>query len=215
VSDEDLRWVCVGADKLAALLAKTYDAADDKRFGYLMGYPSCCIDFYCSHHDREGFRHDLIQQTERPANNRYIAAINNACMGFGHSLISHFPCCWDCEPSIQLAQKTIASVRRYDAQMIEESLYWLESDVLYSEKMILAIKNGRWDGHYLSLTPGSFQFAGGDLIVDAISLQNGGVMALHRGRVVAHLDPVVWLPFHTQRFPGDCFNEGFSLVESQ
>jgi hypothetical protein len=105
VEDSDRRFIYIGVDEIAVKLASTFDFVDDLRFGLVLGYPRCCIEFFCNHYSRDNF--DLIFNVNKPAKSQYDPLLNIACKTMDYRLISHFPCHWDCEESHELAEATL------------------------------------------------------------------------------------------------------------
>jgi hypothetical protein len=177
-------------------LASMFDMMDHRRFGHVMGYPGCCVDFFCRNYIPEN--PDPTFAICEPDNGEYKALINRACLTFGYRLISHFPCRWDCEDSCRIAERMLEVLAIYNPEFARETVNCLESDVLYSPQMIVAIKNAAWDESTLILEESDCQIAG-DLTVDAVRFEQSTVLALYKGKIVTQLTPVSWLPFQSQQ----------------
>jgi hypothetical protein len=192
---DDLRYVYIGADPMATKLAKAFDVRDNKRFGAALGYPSCCTSFFQEHY---GSAHpDLVTDTAPPARGRYEPRINNACRHFGYRLISHFPCRWDCETSLEKADKILAELERQDQALAAETMEVLNRDVFYSAELIIAVKGHDLKNRPLPLKDGNPMVAG-PLDADLLQLENATLVASKNGKTTRKVDDFVWLPFESQ-----------------
>ncbi|MFH1510425.1 MAG: DUF483 domain-containing protein [Candidatus Woesearchaeota archaeon] len=104
-------------------LAKKYDLYDQDRFGELMGYPRCCIDYYSRVsnsppvHEVYGYVH-----SKRPLfwQNNYLLRFNS-----NYYLHAYFLCSFDCMDSRKRGQKIFEAIRKFDevyARKIEHHL---------------------------------------------------------------------------------------------
>ena len=193
--DSDKRFLYIGVDEISVKLASTFDSIDNRRFGLILGYPECCVDFFCRHYSKDNY--DLIFDTDRPVRNHYEALINYACRVFGYSLISHFPCQWDCEASIKLAKSMLKIPESCCIVIAKETMDYLESDVLYSPQVVVAVKNATWNGNLLGLNSENYRIAG-NRNVDAIKLDKDIASTLYKDKIVEQLNPFKWLPFQSQ-----------------
>lgn len=195
VSDADLRHVYLGADHLAAHLVQTFETTDDRRFGLALGYPKCCVEFFCQHYSTEHF--DLIADVGAPTNYIYNWQINRACRHFDYGLISHFPCHWDCPVSMQIAQDTHNALEKADAKLAAETAQCLESDVIYTPTWVLAIRTEQV-AQNIDLTQTRHWING---ISDALRSVHISwpevILTLENDRKIS-LDNALWLPFFSQ-----------------
>jgi hypothetical protein len=192
VSDDCMRLVYVGADEMAARLAAAFDATDARRLGAVLGYPCCCVDFYCDHFQK-GYI-DLIPAVAPPAAGSYRSAINVVGRRFGHSLISHIPCRWDCEASLDIANAILNELRRSDPRFACEVSGFLASDVVYSEEWVAEFRDPQWEEDRLLLTLGTRRTAG-KTSGDSLRFCGDGAAFLKDGHIVAEIPRVFILPF--------------------
>jgi hypothetical protein len=189
------RFVYIGHDMLAVRLAKAFDGIDSRRFGLLQGYPECCIDFFCEYRSQSNF--DLIRDVKPPAKGRYEPVLNYACRHFDYGLLSHFPCRWDCERSHELALARFRALDRYDHEIAMEMMNCMESDVLYSDHVVVALKDLRWSGNSIFLKDVKHWMVGIES-ADEVKFTVDGLELLLNQKVIAQIHSVVCLPFQSQ-----------------
>ena len=94
---EGLFFVYISKDQEKALLANLYETRQDHyRLGLILGYPECCVQFYCAEFENNNIA---------PEHNTYNELIDIRKRKTDEALISHFPCKPDCPESLKLAQK--------------------------------------------------------------------------------------------------------------
>lgn len=207
---EDRRFVYIGADRFTVGLLKAFDAKDNRRFGLSLGYPECCVNFFTRNFSRIHF--DLVPEIGLSNGRGYRPFLNCACRHFDYRLLSYFPCSWDCESSYRLAGETLQALRRHDPELARETLYWLESDVVYSPEMVIAVKNTPREGNILSLRKDLYRITG-KLEADMLRFENGAALLLKGKKTVAELKPYQWLPFQSeQRSDGNQSAENENFV---
>jgi hypothetical protein len=79
----------------------------------------------------------------------------------------------------------------------KETMDYLESDVLYSPQVVVAVKNATWNGNLLGLNSENYRIAG-NRNVDAIKLDKDIASTLYKDKIVEQLNPFKWLPFQSQ-----------------
>lgn len=84
---------------------------NDKELGLLLGYPSCCVDFFC-----RNFNEQKVNLQLRPKN----MFTNLTKREQDLVLISHFPCSSDCQPSIELAKQYLQVIYVVDKDRARE-----------------------------------------------------------------------------------------------
>ncbi len=84
---------------------------DDKELGRILGYPSCCVSFFCKRFSEHNPNLQL-----RPTNMfTNLTKRSQDCV-----LLSHFPCSSDCEESIALGKKYFEVIQKCDIERAEE-----------------------------------------------------------------------------------------------
>jgi hypothetical protein len=102
----------ISKDKEQAQLAKFYEGVkNDRKLGEVLGYPSCCVDFYKEHYyaaSQMGDEYSLFSIQNTQGKGSFLN--NNLLRFFGVSLISHFPCSFNCKETQQYAQQCLTMV---------------------------------------------------------------------------------------------------------
>lgn len=86
---------------------------DNFKFGYRLGYPSCCVDFF--HKYNNWFKYSYLFEAFR---NTKSKAYNYLCNPFlknsTYSYIYHMPCAYDCPQTAELAKDVRAAICEED-----------------------------------------------------------------------------------------------------
>jgi len=128
---------------------KTLDSRDSRKFGEVMGYPECCLDFgdyLClnSKGDKErdpnnfGFTNPAVESLKRSKDFSWQLNV------FSHSLLSHYPCNLECELSIKFVNNILKILKVMDPERVKiteqslkrpASLYWtcVDKILLYGD----------------------------------------------------------------------------------
>lgn len=120
-----------------AILAKRFDEVkDSEKFGKILGFPRCCIEFF-NHYYKEAnskqgdFILCVLKETiEPPPYNFYN---NYAARYFGYSLLSHFPCSFSCKQSAQIAENYRLILEKYSSSWAKNFERIQKSTILYTE----------------------------------------------------------------------------------
>ena len=111
---EGMRFVYMSKSELKANLAAYYEFKNmNREFGLILGYPQCCVDFFCRH-----FNSDRTDLTLKPTN-PYTNLTNR---GEDCVLLSHFPCSSSCDKSIAIAKWYLGIIRKYDEKRADEMI---------------------------------------------------------------------------------------------
>ena len=113
VKVDDLRkgmiFVYISRDEYLANLATLAELKNDhKELGALLGYPECCINYFCKNFSETNTNPQI------ESNNPYT---NISKRNKDYVLLSHFPCSADCKKSIELAQKYLSVLESVDSEM--------------------------------------------------------------------------------------------------
>jgi hypothetical protein len=197
-SEMQARYFFIGADDLAAQLACIFDLADSVSLGRVLGYPDCCVEFFRAKEATwpRGRPLDLVPLVAPPTSGHYQALLNYACRHFGCALLSHFPCRWDCEGSLGVAEGVLAALALHAPDLRDEILDCLDTDVLYALPHVIAAKSGRWQHGRLTWNGGRHWQVPSEG-VDAVELASGALRMLRGGREIARVEEWTWLPFHS------------------
>jgi len=111
-------FVYISKDEEKSWLASYYEMMNNQKdLGLVLGYPSCCVDYFCNNFSAENPNPELA--AKNPWTN--ISKREQDLV-----LISHFPCAADCQESIGLAQKYYDVIVKEDHNRAEELLLALE-----------------------------------------------------------------------------------------
>jgi hypothetical protein len=109
----------VGDSRHAAEFKSAWDAGNDEATGRLLGYPSCCCEFYHQVVSESGSTDCVLRigcggrreniPTVRDANGP--PEVNPFLRSVGLQLIPHLPCDFNCQGSLSLARNFIAAAR--------------------------------------------------------------------------------------------------------
>lgn len=101
-------FIYISKDETKAYLASYYELIDDHRkLGLLLGYPECCVDFFCRNFNESNSNPEL-KPTNMYTN---ISKRNEDAV-----LLSHFPCSSECEKSIELGKGYLAVLGKVDPE---------------------------------------------------------------------------------------------------
>ncbi|MEK6900075.1 MAG: DUF483 domain-containing protein [Nanoarchaeota archaeon] len=124
VPENDLRQgmylVYLSKDEQKAWLASYYELVQNhKDLGLLLGYPKCCVDFFCRNFNSKNT--DLQQISNNPFTK--ISKRNEDLV-----ILSHFPCSAECQESISLGERYLLAIYGADKGRAKELLDGLKGD---------------------------------------------------------------------------------------
>lgn len=112
-------FVYISRDEEKALLASYYELMQNhKDLGLMLGYPSCCVQFFCNHFNARNT--DLELSSSNPYTNLSKRELDLV-------FISHFPCRADCKESITLGEKYFQALYAIDKERAREMLKELQA----------------------------------------------------------------------------------------
>ncbi len=99
-------FIYISKDETKAYLASYYELIENHQaLGQLLGYPGCCIDFFC-----RNFNENKTDLQLKPTNlYTNITKRNEDAV-----LLSHFPCSSDCPESIRLGKSYLGLLEKID-----------------------------------------------------------------------------------------------------
>lgn len=104
--------------KELSYLARQYEENSDiKSFGEILGYPSCCIDYFIKNFSKE------TPNPEIKSNNLFT---NISKREKDLVIISHFPCSINCEKTVELGKKYFEIIKQNDINRAKELLNGLQ-----------------------------------------------------------------------------------------
>ncbi len=98
-------------ERLALLAAYDEQLSNDRELGLLLGYPDCCVDFFCKNFSNRQTNLELF-----PTN----AYTNLSQRKKDAVLLSHFPCSSECPKSIAVAKKYLDVFEKNDEVYADE-----------------------------------------------------------------------------------------------
>lgn len=113
-------FVYISKDEQKAWLASYYELVQNhKDLGLALGYPPCCVDFFCSKFTPQN------TNLEIPSKNPYT---NLSKREQDIVIISHFPCNSECQESINLGEKYLQAMYAFDKERARELLMRLRAE---------------------------------------------------------------------------------------
>jgi len=91
---------------------------DFLRFGKVLGFPDCCIDFFKKYNNWKIYNHpyEILKNTKgKPS---YYC--NNILMDFNYFLIHHHPCSFNCKSTIRLAKEVEKAIKEEEPEFAEK-----------------------------------------------------------------------------------------------
>ena len=105
-------FVYLSLDEYKAWQASYFELQNkDKELGLSLGYPSCCVDFFCKRFSEHNPNLQLKPTT---------MFTNLTKRSQDVVLVSHFPCTSDCAESIALGKKYFELIKKFDPIRAEE-----------------------------------------------------------------------------------------------
>lgn len=103
-----------------------------RALGHLLGYPSCCCDFFEKHIVKGNY--DLTADVAHSTPDYIFPWQTNICLRcFDMALLSHFPCSFRCSESIRLAEQNLLALDMLDRDMGNLLRKSLKTAVIYAE----------------------------------------------------------------------------------
>lgn len=123
----------ISNDKDLAIKARDFeDSNNHKILGRILDYPECCVDFFMKYLEevKDLDYTPLSFLSSTGINFSYL--INNCLRGYDYSIISHFPCSFQCEKSIILSKKYLDLINADDEVLGYHLVTSLKKPVIYS-----------------------------------------------------------------------------------
>jgi len=113
-----MRFAYISKDEQQTWLAAYHELMrNDRELGLVLGYPMCCISFFCKNFSSKNTNPEL--KSENPYTNL-------SQRGKDLVLISHFPCRNDCEMSMELAKNYLDVITKVDSVRARELMEGLK-----------------------------------------------------------------------------------------
>jgi len=109
---EGMYFVYISKEEQKSWLAAYYELMNnDNDLGILLGYPQCCVEFFCKR-----FTPDNPNLQLNPTNTyTNLTKRNEDCV-----LLSHFPCHSECPESIRMARENYFLIKEIDEERAKE-----------------------------------------------------------------------------------------------
>ena len=127
----------ISRDKNLAKRARNAEFKNnDKDFGNLLGFPSCCQKFYVKYYKKANSKQcdfSLYTLKETKEDYPYNAYNNYVAQYFGFSLLSHFPCSFNCKESAKISKRYYNTLVKYSKRWANSFLYHQKSTIVFTE----------------------------------------------------------------------------------
>jgi hypothetical protein len=127
-------WYCYISKKkgVAAEAKKAEESGDNDEFGKILGYPECCRKTFLA---KSGVFKDNVLTTlnETRQDPPYSFYNNFVAQYFGFSLLSHFPCSFNCVKSARLAESYLKALETYSSGLARQFVEFQKSSILFTE----------------------------------------------------------------------------------
>ncbi len=123
---------------------------DDRAFGDLLAIPTCCSDFYVKHIDaalacQNDYLSFVVKNTS--AGQPYSFWNNIAAQYFDGSLISFYPCSFNCKAAEHVSKESYQILCRYSEVWASEFIHKHKSNIIYTEyEGIYLLEDSIFDG---------------------------------------------------------------------
>jgi hypothetical protein len=131
-------WCAIGRPSDVQLIQAAHFSHDEATIGHLLGYPTCCTEFFNRVWIEEGFIDTTWPMARNTAGKRSITSThveiaeasrcNVLLRWIGPRIVFHLPCSFDCQSTIKLADRftEIARSAGFHQEMdwLEEMLRW-------------------------------------------------------------------------------------------
>ncbi len=112
--------------------------------GRLLGYPKCCREFFEKNFPIESIKNNdyTLTTLKNSIGFKFPFYTNIAIRHLDLTLLSHFPCSFNCEESIKIAKSNLNTIKKHsDNHNIITSM--LKEAVIYTSKGVFLLKNTR------------------------------------------------------------------------
>jgi hypothetical protein len=130
------RFMYISKDKDLLKKAKQFEQENKNyELGRLLGYPQCCCKFFEKNikEASKGTNDYSIFSLKESEGSNFSWLNNNLLRVFDISLLSHFPCTFDCKESKKIAEENFKAISEEDNKLSKKIKNTLSSLVIYSE----------------------------------------------------------------------------------
>jgi len=111
------------------------------RLGLELGYPKCCCEFF-SNNFNENSADLTLKILKNSKGFEFPFCTNIAARHFDINLLSHFPCSFNCEKSINIAKNNLEIIKKHSIELADIFEKALKNGILYSEANGIFILKG-------------------------------------------------------------------------
>lgn len=167
---------------------------DAFKFGYDLGYPECCVDFFQKYNNwcKYSYLYEVFKNT---SNNKYHYLCNPFTKDVIYSYIYHMPCSYNCKATIELAKRVRSVIYEEEPEFVREIDRHLKLPFLiFYERKIYAfegeIKNNKLyykNVYFLGQMPENNLYEPDLRKGDCVLLENKDVIILKRGKLIKRI----------------------------
>jgi hypothetical protein len=103
------------------------------KFGSNLGYPECCCNFFKENYKEQSQNQNDFILPALKYSRTHPFQTNIIARYFDYTLLNHFPCSFDCQASIDLANKHLNIIRKTDLSLAIEIENRLKCATIYTE----------------------------------------------------------------------------------
>jgi len=149
-----MKFTYISKDVELAELAKYLENSNNIfRLGELLGYPSCCVDFFVDNVDEQsGKNNDFVLPALKNSDGfRFPKELNVAARYFDNNLLPFFPHSFSCDKALKLAKGYLAAIIDHDASLAADIVRNLNCGIVYTEDYgVYLLRNPKVNREYLS-----------------------------------------------------------------
>lgn len=120
---------------------------DNFRFGYGLGYPKCCVDYF--HKYNNWFKYSYLYQSFKNTQGSFFSRFCNPFLkNATYSYIYHMPCSYNCTLTVEYGKKVREAIKEEEPDFVKAIDYHLKLPVLifYETRIYIfdgCFKNGK------------------------------------------------------------------------
>jgi len=113
-----LMFIYLSKNKEAAKANEYETKQDHKNLGLSLGYPECCSNFFVKHEQEESKKQfNFITPIKNNSKEPYSLYTNYLAKYQDITLLSHFPCSFNCKNSIEIGKKHLELIEKHDKEL--------------------------------------------------------------------------------------------------
>jgi len=136
----------IAKSKDIAQKAKAYEQSlNYKKFGEVLGYPDCCIEFFVKNKpEEEQKKNDYVMPALENSSDYVFPYQNNVFVRyFDLAIVSHVPHSFSCGRSSIIAEKNLELLREKEKRIYDHAINLMKSAVIYLDAGIILLKGKR------------------------------------------------------------------------